>query len=64
MVYDRISKVKMIIIQYIYRNKVVKTEKIDMEFNRKNCEYIEMMVNKGLLDNPTLYDRFELHETS
>ena len=64
MVYDRISKVKMIIIQYIYRNEVVKTEKIDMEFNRKNCEYIEMMVNKGLLDNPTLYDRFELYETS
>lgn len=64
MVYDRQERIKMIIVQYIYKDNVIKAVQIDMEFNRKNCEYVEMMVNKGLLEKPDLYDRFELYETS
>jgi hypothetical protein len=53
----------MVIVQFIHKDRVVKTHPVDVEHNKKNWENIEADIKRGIIPKPKVYDRFELYET-
>lgn len=53
----------VVIIQWIYRDRIVKVHPVNVEFNKKNCENIEADIKRKLIVSPRLYDKYELYES-